>query len=98
MQKIDEDLGKEVTVTEMRYVHDLEMEDVYKASVLKAVKKTIDQVSFITAAITAGYYFWITWILNHVCISQGLDKLIIYDAQNVRTEVMQCPNAYYISL
>ena len=59
VQKMDDDLGKEVTVTEMEYVYEADMEDVYKASVLKAFKKTIDQ---------------------------GLDKLIIYDAQNVRSE------------
>jgi predicted kinase len=59
VQKMDEDLGKEVTVSEMEYVYEADMEDVYKASVLKAFKKTIDQ---------------------------GLDKLIIYDAQNVRSE------------
>ena len=58
VQRMDEEQGKEVTVTEMEYVYEAEMEDVYKASVLKAFKKTIDQ---------------------------GLDKLIIYDAQNVKS-------------
>ena len=56
-EAMDAELGKMVPVTTMEYVYEAEMEDLYKASVLKAFRKTIDQ---------------------------GLDKLIIFDAQNVK--------------